>query len=68
MSKATFIEEVVVTDPVSKLPVEVSMFKHENGGIFGIDSSYITQVLGDEGTPSINDPLEPDEIVILKDI
>ena len=68
MSKAKFFSEVIVTDPQSKLPVEVSMFKHENGGIFGIDSSYITQVLDGETTPSVNDPLEPNQIVILKNI
>jgi len=68
MSKARFFVEVTVIDPKSNLPVEVSMFKHQNGGIFGIDSSYITSVLCEEGTPSINDPLEPNDIVILKDI
>jgi len=68
MSKATFIKEITIIDPQSRLPVEVSMFKHQNGGIFGIDSSYITSVLCEERTPSINDPLEPNGIVILKDI
>jgi len=68
MSKAKFFAEVTVTDPKSNLPVEVSMFKHQNGGIFGIDSSYITQVLDGETTPTISDPFEPNDIVILLNV
>jgi len=68
MSKARFFKEITVTDPDSNLPVEVSMFKHEGGGIFGIDSSYIVQVLDEEDTPSVQDPLEPNKIVILEDV
>jgi len=68
MNKSIFIEEVTVIDPQDKLPVEVSMFKHENGGIFGVDSSYISQVLTDDTTPFVNDPLEPNALVLLKDV
>lgn len=55
MSKAKFVTEVTVIDPDTKLPVEVSIYKHEGGGMFGVDSSYIEQVLDDE-EPSVPDP------------
>jgi len=58
MNRAKFLQEVTVIDPDSQGEVQVSIFKHENGGIFGIDSSYIEQVLGDgPGEPYIPDPL-----------
>lgn len=56
MNKAKFITEVTVIDPDSKGEVEVAMFKHENGGIFGIDSSYIDQVFGDDELVVVLDP------------
>ena len=40
--KTKFISEITVIDPDSKLPVEVSIFKLENGGIVGIDSSFLS--------------------------
>lgn len=54
-SRAKFFEEIVVIDPDTKLPVHIAMFKHENGGIFGIDSSYYIQEVNEEGR--IQDPL-----------
>lgn len=38
---AHFVSEIVVTDPDSKLPVHVSIYKEEGGGMFGVDSSYV---------------------------
>jgi len=59
MNKANFVTEITVTDPESGGNVELSVFKHENGGMFAIDSSYIDQVLDDdEEAPFIQDPLE----------
>jgi len=43
MTKAKFVKEVTVIDPDSKLPVEIAIYKHENGGMFGVDSSYVLQ-------------------------
>ena len=70
MKKAQFIIEVVVTDPDSNLPVEVSMFKHENGGIFGIDSSYIVQEFDDDEQAIIPDPFSHNhkQNIILKGV
>lgn len=47
MKQAKFVKEITVVDPDSKLPVDISIYKHENGGMFGLDSSYIEQVLMD---------------------
>lgn len=43
-----WIENVTVKDPESGLPVELSVYKHQNGGMFAVDSSYIEQVLEDD--------------------
>jgi len=57
MNTAKFVKEIVVQDPDSKADVEVSIFKHENGGLFGIDSSYIVQCFDDDETMIIiSDP------------
>ena len=66
IADAQFVKEVTVTDPDSKGEVELSVFKHENGGMFALDSSYIVQELDDEIDPAIPDPLQPNGIVILK--
>ena len=57
---AKFVKEIVVTDPDSNAPVELSVFKHDNGGMFAIDSSYIVQVLPEEGDCWIPDPFSDD--------
>ena len=62
---AKFVTEVTVIDPDTNLPVAMSVYKHENGGMFSVDSSYVEQVLPEEGNAYINDPLEPDDTVEL---
>ena len=52
---ANWVTEISVVDPDSGGTVELSVYKHENGGMFAIDSSYVEQVL-DENKP-IQDPL-----------
>ena len=44
MQKAKFVLELTVIDPDTKAPVEIAVYKHENGGMFAVDSSYILQV------------------------
>ena len=66
IADAKFVKEVTVTDPDSKGEVAMSVFKHENGGMFALDSSYIVQELDEEMDPAIPDPFQPDGIVILK--
>ena len=41
---AKFVTEITVIDPESKLPVELEVYKHENGGMFAIDCSFLEQV------------------------
>ena len=57
--EAKYIKDIVIQDPDTGGDVEVTLFKHEGGGIFGIDASYIDQVAeeDDHGDPVINDPL-----------
>lgn len=57
MTKAKFVKEVTVIDPDSKLPVEIAIYKHENGGMFGVDSSYILQVAEED---EMDNALVPD--------
>ncbi len=52
---AKFIKEVVIQDPDTGGDVHVAMYKHQNGGILGIDSSFIEQEREDMDD-SIYDP------------
>jgi hypothetical protein len=56
MKMAKFICEVMVTDPETNGSVEVEMYKHPNGGIFGMDSSYIAQNFDSDEYPVVPDP------------
>jgi hypothetical protein len=60
MDTAKFVKEIMVIDPDTKGEVELSVFKHENGGMFALDSSYIVQVLPEEGDCLIPDPFVDD--------
>jgi hypothetical protein len=64
MNTAKFVKEIVVIDPDSKGEVSLSVFKHENGGMFALDNSYIEQVLPEEGECPIPDPFAelPDDV------
>ena len=48
MFKAKLVKEVQIKDPDTKGMVWVAIYKHENGGLFGVDSSYLDQVFDDE--------------------
>lgn len=68
MKQAKFVKEITVIDPDTNSPVEISIYKHENGGMFGIDSSYIEQVLEDDDLTNVLmfDPfVEPKSVDIL---
>lgn len=56
MAKAKFVTEITVTDPDSQLPVEMEVYKHENGGMFAVDASYLDQCFDDGKDPVILDP------------
>lgn len=69
MKQAKFVKEITVIDPDTNSPVDISIYKHENGGMFGIDSSYIEQVLEDDDLTNVLmfDPfVEPKSVDILK--
>jgi len=48
---ARFFKEIVIQDPNTGADIEVELYVHQNGGIFGVDSSYTDQVSpeADEG-------------------
>lgn len=54
--EAKFVKQVTVIDPDSKGEVELSVYKHENGGMFAIDSSFIEQTFDDDEEVKILDP------------
>jgi len=57
-TKAKYVEEIVVTDPDTGGLVELDVFKHENGGMFAVDASYLDQCYEDDENPIIPDPLQ----------
>jgi hypothetical protein len=64
MKTAKFIKEITVIDPDSKGEVEVEIYKHENGGIFGIDSSFLDQCVNTDefDRPIIPDPFSDSDV------
>jgi hypothetical protein len=62
---AQFVKEIIVDDPDGGT-IELSLFKHENGGMFALDSSYIVQVLPEEGDCWIPDPLSDEHNIETK--
>jgi len=65
MNKAFFVKEITVIDPDSKGEVQLSVYKHENGGMFAIDSSWLDQCTEDDCNPVIRDPFETKGKVML---
>jgi len=55
---ANYIKDIVIQDPDTGGDVEVTLFKHQNGGIFGMDASYLEQVAEEStgGNPVVPDP------------
>jgi len=77
MQRAKFVKEITVDDPDTGVPIEMEVYKHENGGMFAIDSSYLEQVADKDmnGETIITDPFystyelkDEAEILILKGI
>jgi len=56
MTTAKLVREITVIDPDSKGEVELSVYKHENGGMFAIDSSFLDQCCDEDSYPIIPDP------------
>lgn len=55
MKTAKFVQEITVIDPDTNENVQLSIYKHQNGGMFGIDSSYLEQVFDDDDEIKIPD-------------
>ena len=68
--EAQFSEEITVIDPLTKGEVQLSVFKHPNGGMFAMDSSYLEQEFEDDVEPLIPDPFSKDDnsVIILKGV
>ncbi|KKN63533.1 hypothetical protein LCGC14_0501230 [marine sediment metagenome] len=62
MNTAKHVKTVTVTDPDTRGNVEVAIFKHPNGGVFGMDQSYIDQMFEDEEKVIIFDPFNKSDI------
>ena len=60
MNIAKFVKEITVIDPDSQMPVELEVYKHQNGGMFAVDNSFLDQVARTDeeyDSPIIPDPL-----------
>lgn len=70
MRTAKFVREITVIDPDSKGEVELSVYKHENGGMFAIDSSFLDQVVrtDDYDRPIISDPFNDTEDEAIEEV
>jgi hypothetical protein len=49
---------ITVLDPDSNNYVTLTVFKHQNGGMFAIDSLFLTQIANEDDDPVIADPFE----------
>ena len=67
LRKSVFVGEVKVTDPDTQGEVTLEVYKHENGSMFAIDSSFIEYEFEEEETPMISDPFNNDSFVELVD-
>lgn len=56
MNTAKFVKEITVIDPDTGGEVEMEVYKHQGGGMFAVDSSYLEQVHDDDSYPVIPDP------------
>ena len=64
MKTAKFVREITVIDPDSKGEVSMSVFKHENGGMFAVDNSFLDQVAR---TDECDRPIIPDPLCDVED-
>jgi hypothetical protein len=65
MRTAKFVKEITVIDPDSKGEVEMEVYKHENGGMFAMDSSFLEATTDSDSYPVIRDPFESTGKVML---
>lgn len=58
MSKAYFVSDFISIDPDTKADIDMCLYKHEGGGMFAVDFSYLDQVadIDEEDNYIIPDP------------
>lgn len=55
-TRAKYVNEIETIDPVTGNVVHMAVYRHDNGGMFAMDSSFIEQVPDeDEGYDPNND-------------
>ena len=64
MKTAKFVMCVEFKDPDTGGDVQLEIFKHQNGGVFGIDASYLEQNFEDEDNPIIVDIFEDNQNMV----
>jgi hypothetical protein len=57
MHTAKLVKEITVIDPDSKGEVQLAVYKHEGGGMFAMDISFLDQVIN---TDDFDRPIIPD--------
>jgi len=73
INNAKLVCQVTVIDPDSKGEVQMEVYKHEGGGMFAIDSSYVEQCCDEDTYPIVpdiftaNGGLEEAKFVMLQD-
>jgi hypothetical protein len=69
MKTAKLVQEITVIDPDSKGDVQLTVYKHENGGMFAMDSSFLDQCCDDDSYPVIQDPFcdSPSKLMLVED-
>jgi hypothetical protein len=65
MTKAKLVKEITVVDPDTTGEVRLTVYKHENGGMFALDSSFLDQAFQDEIYPVIRDPFNNKGKIVL---
>lgn len=76
MKQAYFVTNITVQDPETGADVFLDVFKHQNGGMFAMDSSYLESIgdIGDNEDDNIKiadpfvDPYEKYELLELIDV
>jgi len=63
INNAKLVCQVTVIDPDSKGEVDMSVYKHENGGMFAVDSSYLEQVCDEDSYPVVPDVFSANGVV-----
>lgn len=63
-SNSHFVKTIVVTDPDTGNPIEVCLYKHQSGWMFGVDSSHIERMCCED---TVFDPIDGKPVALLSD-